>query len=623
MNHVTLFFPENKVDDLIFNLHNIGVCELKKSEHKLPEKYSQENVIQINSLISRANNLSEILSCHSEKEKHNPFRTKAKSNNETIENSEKRISAIESKILMSDHELKSIHEKLHELRSLAGIMKMLPDMRTDSFESTENVVRIPGLIMKKSLKELVSETKDKAVLLESGKKGNMAFACVICLCEDAPLIKKTLNEHGFHEIQIPLKKKKPSEIIDLMREEILELEETESSVGLVLKKNASLYLDEIRAIHEELCICRERLSALRMFGASKSFSILEAWVPEREFELFEGAVKETTRLYYIESTERDDAPTQLNNSAFAKPFEAITRLYSVPKYKRFDPTMIIAVFLPLFFGFMLTDFVYGMILFAASVFIYFTAARRSSSAATFGHILMWFGVSTMILGIVFSSYFGDFWQRIGLNLPVVIDSMKQVLLTLGIVLSIGTLHMITGLVIGFRENVRNKRVMKAFTEQGVWIVFVLSILCMISGVSFLRILGLVVLVTDTVLQLFFVSRESGFISGLLSVFGFMSYVGDTFSYARLMALGIGTSGISLAVNFMTFLAMEKVPYAGVVLAVIIFIIGHTFNIVMNSLGGFIHGLRLHFLEFFQKFYEGGGKEYRAFEAQRKITEVRR
>ena len=122
-----------------------------------------------------------------------------------------------------------------------------------------------------------------------------------------------------------------------------------------------------------------------------------------------------------------------------------------------------------------------------------------------------------------------------------------------------------------------------------------------------------------VMQVGFTLLSSGLVSAILSIFAFTGFLGDLFSYARLMALGIGTSGISLAVNFMALLAYDMVPYIGIIFAILIFIVGHLFNMAMNGLGAFIHSTRLHFLEFFTKFFDGGGIEYKPFKAKRKYT----
>ena len=123
------------------------------------------------------------------------------------------------------------------------------------------------------------------------------------------------------------------------------------------------------------------------------------------------------------------------------------------------------------------------------------------------------------------------------------------------------------------------------------------------------------------LQLIFNFMEGGVVISILSIFNFTGFVGDLFSYARLMALALGTAGIALAVNFIIALAVGSVPYVGIIFGIVIFIGGHLFNLLMNGLGAFVHTTRLHFLELFTKFYEGGGRLYKPFKAERKNSYI--
>jgi V/A-type H+/Na+-transporting ATPase subunit I len=149
-------------------------------------------------------------------------------------------------------------------------------------------------------------------------------------------------------------------------------------------------------------------------------------------------------------------------------------------------------------------------------------------------------------------------------------------------------------------------------------VFLIGIILSILGEPFM-LFGLIAIILSVIMQIGFKFLEGGPVIGMLSIFDFSGFVGDTFSYARLTALAIGTAGIALAVNFMALLVFDMVPVLGFPLAIIVFLVGHLFNMVMNGLGAFIHSLRLHFLEFFQKFYEGGGTQYKPFYAIRKKT----
>jgi V/A-type H+-transporting ATPase subunit I len=307
-----------------------------------------------------------------------------------------------------------------------------------------------------------------------------------------------------------------------------------------------------------------------------------------------------------------------DNPKLIKPFEAITNLYSPPRYKDLDPTPILAVTFSIFFGFMLTDAVYGVMILALGWLMFRGIGKINDGMKKAAIILIMFGISTTAFGVLFGSYFGDFFQKIGLNVPVPIDAMKQVMLTLSIALGIGSLHLMVGLIAGFYENMHKGSLKDAMAKQGVWLIFMAGLVLFLFK---LNTIGLAAIIIAVVFQMFFNFLDGGPVSSLLSVFGFSGFIGDLFSYARLMALAIGTAGIALAVNFMVLMVIDLIPWVGYLLAIVIFIVGHLFNIVMNGLGSFIHSTRLHFLEFFTKFYDGGGRTYKPFMAERKKTFV--
>jgi len=234
----------------------------------------------------------------------------------------------------------------------------------------------------------------------------------------------------------------------------------------------------------------------------------------------------------------------------------------------------------------------------------------------FSLLLIVAGVFTAILGASLSSYFGDFFPRIGIEMPGLLNPMEQVLELIIIAIVIAGIHLFVGLLVGYYNNAKHGRIKEALGEQGVWLFCLVGAVFMVlGGGGIFATIGLGLIVLSVITQLAYNMKDGPVIS-VLSIFNFSGFLGDVFSYARLTALAIGTAGIALAVNFMALMVIDMIPVVGIVFGIIIFIGGHLFNMVMNGLGAFIHALRLHFLEFFSKFYEGGGKLYRPFIASR-------
>jgi len=185
--------------------------------------------------------------------------------------------------------------------------------------------------------------------------------------------------------------------------------------------------------------------------------------------------------------------------------------------------------------------------------------------------------------------------------------MVDVQLFLIIVLLIGLIHLNLGLLIGFKANIQQREYKDASGNQ-LWLFFLqVGVLLLALG---MKTAGAVLLLISVVMV--------AVIHGPLFFFDITGYLGDVLSYARLLALGLATCGIAMTVNILASM-VGGTPYIGAVLAALVFVIGHIFNWGMNGLGAFVHGIRLHYVEFFNKFYEGGGAEYRPFYVKRELT----
>jgi V/A-type H+/Na+-transporting ATPase subunit I len=420
-----------------------------------------------------------------------------------------------------------------------------------------------------------------------------------------------LFTHGFRKAILPNVQKSVKQALEELKLEVAKYDEHMQKHKLALSRLAQI--QSLANIQSELELKITKMQGVMQSLSHNSFAQFSVWIDADTKEDF---VKLLPKTHLVQFEEDDaKAPTKLHNGWLARPFELITRLYSVPKSQGFDPTFFIALSFPIFFGIMLTDVAYGIAL-ALIASIFFVKAQKKNDTGMSGFMLLLLisAISTIIFGAIFGSYFGNFFQMMGLQVPMVLDSMKDIIPMIVLVLSIGIIHITLGLIIGFSEAIRAKEYKQAMQAQGLWLIFVLAVLVLIAHAllpAFVvgKIIGLSLLGVALLLQFTFAFLQDGPIKAVLSLFDFSGFLGDVFSYIRLMALAIGTSGIALAVNFMVFLAYDMIPYVGILFAALIFIVGHAFNMAMNGLGAFIHTLRLHFLEHFSKYYEGGGREF--------------
>jgi V/A-type H+-transporting ATPase subunit I len=630
MLNAQLLVPRSKSSVLITALHEKGVCELKEVESKdlgeIEASDSEEITIAQQRLsklmagldefkpIRQPDSLVKTLFFPSEPKK---IKADLFSNQAVLDEVNGHLDVIESKVEKQLVEISEARQKIEEIEISAEELLILPNVNLDLFAPSKNIAVILGIITKKAAIELEPKLKESVFLLKN-RDENTQLLILACRQSQRENVEKELHAVGFDPLKINFSNKKPREIIAGLEHEKIALRKRINEIRLYLQNTAKGHWERLEVLEEELSVCVERADALKQARAGKSFAIFEAWLPAANLLEFKQTVRKSVGQYYLALDERDEAPSLLDNPKVLKPFEMITGLYSVPKYKGLDPTPVLAITFALFFGYMLTDFAYGVILTTVAVIIYKGIGKYNPGLRQFAAVLIGLGISTALLGAAFTSYFGDFFPRIGIETPGLLDPLKDVMVIIGLAVVIGVLHISLGLLMGFVDNIMKGKRRDAFANQGVWLLFLIGVVVALLGEPFMMIaLGLIA--GAVLLHIIFSVLEGGAVIGILSVFDFSGFVGDIFSYARLTALAIGTAGIALAINFMALLVMDMIPVVGIVFAVLIFVVGHLFNMVMNGLGSFIHSLRLHFLEFFQKFYDGGGQVYQPFHAKRKKT----
>ncbi len=379
-------------------------------------------------------------------------------------------------------------------------------------------------------------------------------------------------------------------------------------------------------------------SAIESGFSTESVSFYTAWVKETDMDKVFSIIRKHkfTKVTEVEPGKGEEIPTMLENKSLFKPFEIIIDLYGVPKYFEIDPTPLVSIFFAVFFGLCLTDAGYGIILAVLALILAF----RMKGAKNFMMLIFYGAIFTIISGALFNGWFGDLPAYIGidkffLKLAILgdpINTSKGSMNFFRLALFVGAVQIIFGMFIRFFDSLRRKDYGGAFLDTFPWILIILSLLAIVLSSSIAVSMQLadapifpaylskyliwVILPSALVIILFSARNEKswGFrlFMGLLNltvVNGLTSYLGDFLSYIRLMALGLVTAGIGVAVNKIAFQALSF-PAVGFIIMILILVFGHIMNIAINILGGFVHTLRLQYVEFFQKFYVGGGRPFK-------------
>lgn len=384
--------------------------------------------------------------------------------------------------------------------------------------------------------------------------------------------------------------------------------------------------------------------------STDNVSFYTAWIKKEDEEILKNITGNFnfTRTIEVEPEENEIIPTMLENKRLFRPFELIINLYGIPRYFEIDPTPFMALFFALFFGICLTDAGYGLVFIALSV-VLFLKIKGSKNIPLLVLIL---GIFTVLGGAVFNGWFGDLPSYLGIDrfftkFAVFGDPMKSgdaAMNFFRLALLLGVIQVIFGMIIKFFDNLFKKDYKTVFLDTLPWIVIIISLLIMLLSTemavsirlvseplfpaSVSKILIWLMLPAALVIILFVARNEKswslrlfmGFLN-LTIVNGITSFLGDFLSYIRLMALGLVTAGIGTAINKIAF-QLGSIPYIGILIVVIGLIFGHIFNIGINILGGFVHTMRLQYVEFFSKFYEGGGKPFEALKEEHKYISIK-
>ena len=324
----------------------------------------------------------------------------------------------------------------------------------------------------------------------------------------------------------------------------------------------------------------------------------------------------------IAEEEYEEVPTVLENNTFLQPFENLTEMYGLPKYGELDPTPYTAPFYLVFFGMMAADLGYGALLWLGTFIMlkFFHFDKGMNRNLKFFHLLSY---PVMMWGIVFGSAFGA-------DLPFQPLSLSKDLITI-MILSIifGVIQIMVGLSLGAYSNLKKKAYVDAYTSHLGWLAIITGIILYVLGSmvlniswiatigSSIAIIAAVAIVVVTVLSS--ENKWGGLASGLYNLYGISGYVADVVSYTRLMALAVSGGSIASAFNMLVgFLPPVARFTAGIFLIVAL----QGLNIFLSFLGAYVHGLRLQFVEFFGKFYDGGGRALKPFKTYEKYVDIK-
>lgn len=502
------------------------------------------------------------------------------------------------------------------------------DVAFSEIKDLKNTSYFLGTIAKSYEDTLLEELSNAYVEIIS-RSSNDINLLILSNKEDSENVSEVLRGVGFSAFKTE-HKDVPMKLILEFKHQIEELQ----SKKFFIEEEIAIFEEDLKKLelaYDYFVSKVERVKVSTNFLKTKNICAIQGWIAQEDNEELKSICSNTLKNdYYIEfegvkEDEIDDVPIKLKNGELVSAFESVTGMYSYPKYNQIDPTPLLAPFYLIFFGMMVADVGYGLlVLIGAALALKFL--KLDEGKKDFAKFFLYLSFPTIFFGAIYGSFFGDI-----ITLPTqIIDTNKDVMTIVILSLALGVIQIFFGLFIKVYSLIRIGKVKDALLDPGSWIITLLSI-GGIAAVKFLKlpnILGNIFIGTAIIGAILIVigggreekSTGAKIGQGLYSLYGITGYVGDLVSYTRLMALGLAGGSIAGALN----LLIHTLPgVAAIVIGPILFVLFHIFNLGLSLLGAYVHTARLQYVEYFGKFYEGGGRPFKAFKVSEKYIKIKR
>ena len=515
-----------------------------------------------------------------------------------------------------------------ESRLLARQASLLPWRPLDlplEQEGTANVLFrlgvLPGGADTGAVKtELAADAAAELYEVSADKQQN--YCLLVCHRADEAAAMELLRPHAFSVVSFQGLTGTAAENLQALDRQLEENRGAQARAAETIaakggeKELLQLYTDRLRA--EE---ARETNAERLLTDGTILF--FEGWAPAERMGDVQALLEKLGCAWEASDPAEEEipkVPVQLKNNWLTRPLNMVTEMYSLPAYNNVDPNPLMAPFFILFYGIMMADMGYGILMFLAGTVI----SKKYRPKGTMGHmmgLMQLCGVSTFIMGAITGGFFGDFLTQVvkittggDFALPALFTPLNDTLMILVGAMALGLVQIITGMAVSFIRKLKAGQVMDAVFEEVTWWIVFIGIGLMAAGITNLALyVGLALIVIGPLVT------GQGF-GKIMGIFGSLynhvtGYFGDILSYARLMALMLAGSVIAQVFN-----TLGAIP-GNIVIFLVISLAGNALNFALNLLGCYVHDLRLQCLEYFGKFYEDGGKPFRPLAMETKYVDI--
>jgi len=568
------------------------------------------------------------------------------------------ITAMYERITAIDAEIKSKRDQIKSLTPLA----VLP-LPLEAYYGYDSLATFVGTVATPVDADVARVSPVNEIY--SGSAKNATFVAVFVPVEKASEVSSVLSEHGFSEISVPRLEGSVDSAIATLEGSIKSLEGEKAPLQKKLAEMKKQYEDLMLATDEYLSMQTAKTEAPLRFAETANAFVIDGYVPSDDFPRLKSELESAAdgkldvQLLSEGETEAlvekgEDIPSKIDNPSIVRPYELITRLFAVPEYKEFDPSLLIFIFFPIMYGMILGDVGYGVMVFLV---VYMLKRKfRTPGWQQLTSIVLIAAVWAVIFGFFFGEIFGPLglWGRIMGHLPEAqIELLKEqglyfgegvfgslgrlgplgifpmdrlatnaVLLLIGTSIFIGILHCSIGSILGIKTELNYGEKKHAYFDKLpvmlLQIFFGLLVLGLVMGQMMMVIVSAIVVVGAIVMMV--MGPE-----GPMGLAHVPFYVSNLISYLRLLAIGLASVGLAFAANQLAFYVImpmlsggatnsEEFTMIAIIVGILILVSVHFINLLLGILSPFMHPLRLHYVEMFTKFYSahGGGVEYSPF-----------
>ena len=538
-----------------------------------------------------------------------------------------------NRIIREDGEIKNLTAQIQDMQN--QLLALQPWLDLDmplEYTGTEHVsfslCSLPADAPEGDVASALELAAPESELIPVSADKFLKYCVLVCHRDELQAAEDALNNFSYNPMEIPNAGGTPAEIREHLLKEI-EYDEVkiERAKGLMMGETA--YRQYIQQSWDSLATkLYETESRSRMLNSDSSFA-MEGWIEEENIPAFEEILGNyIVHVEYEDPAEEEyaDVPVVLKNNIFTRCMNVVTNMYSLPAYDGVDPNPLMAPFFILFYGMMMADMGYGLVMFLGGLLM-IKKKKVRGGGRDFAELLEWCGISTFLWGAATGGFFGDFIPQLlkminpesTFTMPALFTPLEDTIAILFGSLALGVIQIFTGMTVSVVEKCKNGNFKSALFDEIAWWAILFGLVGAITGIGnvggkpVLFIAGWVLLIAGCILQNTGAARFTSIVGTVYN--GVTGYFSDILSYARLMALMLAGSVVAQVFNTLGTVT------GNIFLYVLISMLGNSLNLALNLLGCYVHDLRLQCLEFFNRFYKDGGKPFRPLDVQTKYYNV--